>query len=276
MIRSIMVSKLTAAVLSALILLACGEDGGRPAGPGGNDTADSGQFREYSYSIVNTFSHSLDAYTQGLVFEEGFLYESTGLHGESSVRKVELETGNILMRHDLATRHFGEGITISGDSIIQLTLTSGEGFIYTREELDSIGRFEYDFFPWGLTDDGKKLIVSDGSDTLYFLSPDTFLETGRITVRHDSAAVDQLNELEYIEGKVFANVYGSYNIMIIDPASGRVTGRVDLSGIRDGSVPAPGAGIPNGIAYDPVDKRIFVTGKNWPDLFEIELIPAGN
>jgi len=263
-------------VAAVLLLFACGEEGpaGGPAGASPADSGDTEGFQLYTYSIVNRYNHALDAYTQGLVFEQGFIYEGTGLNGESSVRQVELETGDIVRRFDLGTEHFGEGITVLGDSLIQLTLSSFRGFIYSVQNLDSIGEFEYSHFSWGLTDDGEQLIMSDGSDTLYFLSPDNFRETGRVNVYDESGPVDQLNELEYIGGKVFANVYGSHEIMIIDPASGQVTGKVNLSGIRDGCVPAPGAGVLNGIAYHAGEDRIFVTGKNWPDLFEIELIPV--
>lgn len=272
--RSLSINGPVLAALSALLLICCGEDVERIAGPGKDDS--TAQFQLYTFRVINKFNHALDAYTQGLVFENGYLYEGTGLHDESSLRKVELETGEVIQRHDLATEHFGEGITVLGDSIFQLTWTSGRGFIYGIEQMDSIGEFTYSYNPWGLTDDGNRLIMSDGTDTIYFLEPENFQETGRINVRQDSVAMYDLNELEYIEGKLFANVYKSHNILIIDPVSGEVTGRINLNGIRDGCVPAPGAGVLNGIAYDSETGRIFVTGKNWPELFEIELIPLEN
>lgn len=272
--RSVSINGPLLAALSALLLICCGQDRERTASPEAGDS--TAEFQLYTYRIVNIYNHALDAYTQGLVYQNGYLYEGTGLHGESSLRKVELETGEVIQRHDLASEHFGEGITILGDSIFQLTWTSGRGFIYGTGQMDSIGEFTYPYYPWGLTDDGSELIMSDGSDTIYFLSPATFRETGRVNVCQDSVSIDDLNELEYIEGKLFANVYRSHNIMIIDPLTGRVTGRINLNGIRDGCVPAPGAGVLNGIAYDAETGRIFVTGKNWPELFEIELLPADN
>jgi len=272
--RSVFISWPALAALSALLLVCCGEEDQRIARPEAGDS--TAEFQLYTFSIVNMYSHALDAYTQGLVYENGYLYEGTGLHGKSSLRKVQLETGEVIQRHDLDNEHFGEGITILGDSIFQLTWTSGRGFVYRIEQLDSIGEFTYPYFPWGLTDDGSSLIMSDGSDTIYFLAPETFQETGRINVRQDSVAIEDLNELEYIEGKLFANVYKTHNIVIIDPVSGKVTGKINLNGIRDGCVPAPGAGVLNGIAYDAETGRIFVTGKNWPELFEIELVPVEN
>ena len=272
--RSVFISWSGLAVLSALLLLCCGEEDQRIARPEADDS--TAEFQLYTFSIVNMYSHATDAYTQGLVFENGYLYEGTGLHGESSLRKVQLETGTVIQRHDLANEHFGEGVTILGDSIFQLTWTSHRGFVYGIEQMDSIGEFTYPYFPWGLTDDGSSLIMSDGSDTIYFLAPETFQETRRINVRQDSVTIDDLNELEYIEGKLFANVYKTHNIMIIDPVSGEVTGKINLNGIRDGCVHAPGAGVLNGIAYDAETGRIFVTGKNWPELFEIELVPVEN
>jgi glutamine cyclotransferase len=263
----------TAVLLLGLILFSTGCGDERTTCPGGSGEAWPDSFQRYSYRIVNRFDHALDAYTQGLVYEDGFLYEGTGLHGESSVRQVELETGEVIRRFDMATDHFGEGITIVGDSVIQVTLNSFKGFIYGIEELDSIGEFHCPYFSWGLTDSGGSLILSNGTDTLFHLSSDTFEETGITVVTSDSVDVDDLNELEYIRGRVFANVYGSYDILIIEPLTGAVTGRLNLHGIREGFGPAPGAGVLNGIAYDPGADRIFVTGKNWPDLFEIELVP---
>lgn len=260
--------------LSVCLLLSCTEDESTPSSPDGNDTSSTDEFQLYTYSVVNVFPHAGDAYTQGLVYEDGFLYEGTGLHGRSSLRKVELETGKVLQRYDLPTAFFGEGITIRGDSIYQLTWTSLKGFIYRKADFDSIGEFGYTYFGWGLTHDRDNLILSDGTDTLYFLDPHTFQETGRVTVYDDDGPVVDLNELEYIDGKVFANVYRTDDIVIIDPTTGRVTGRIDLTGLYSSGLYFQPPSVLNGIAYDSEGDRLFVTGKNWLKLFEIELVPV--
>lgn len=271
-------SRFTAAVILAgliiFYLLSCTEDDLLPSPPGNGDTSVTDEFRLYTYRVINVFPHRNDAFTQGLVYEDSFLYEGTGLHGQSSLRKVELETGDILLRYNLPTRFFGEGITIFGDSIIQLTLNSFKGFIYRKEDLDSIGEFDYPYFAWGLTHDGENLILSDGTDTLYYLDPYTFKEIKRTTVYDNDGPVTELNELEYINGKIFANVYHADYIVIIDPETGRVAGRADLSGLYDSGLRHPGQKVLNGIAYDRENGRLFVTGKNWPKLFEIELVPV--
>lgn len=254
----------------ALAPIACSEED-HPNSPNGNDTAG---FHLFTYKVVNVFPHDGMAFTQGLVYVDGFLYEGTGLHGHSSLRKVRLETGAILQRYDLPTRFFGEGITIRGDTIYQLTWNSFKGFIYRKSNFDSIGEFAYPYYGWGLTHDPKSLILSDGTDILYFLDPHTFQETGRIAVYNDDGPVGLLNELEYINGRVFANVYQTNRIVIIDPASGRVTGTIDLTGLYDSALYFQGQEVLNGIAYDSEGDRLFLTGKNWLKLFEIELVPV--
>ena len=227
----------------------------------------------YTYEIVNQFPHDAEAFTQGLVYENGWLYESTGLYGRSSLRRVDLETGEVVQIHTLPDQYFGEGLTIWQDRIIQLTWRENTGFIYEKESFDLLDTFTYPTEGWGLTHDGEQLIMSDGSDTLYFLDPDTFVENGRIQVRDERGnPVVRLNEMAHIEGEVYANVWMTNRIVRIDPATGYVTGWIDLSGILDG-VPLTGpVDVLNGVAYDAENGRIFVTGKLYPRLFEIRLI----
>ena len=225
----------------------------------------------YRYKIVNTYPHDPQAFTQGLEFHDGDLYESTGLKGKSSLRRVELRTGRILQIHRLPSEYFGEGITILGDKIYQLTWQNGVCFVYDKRTFRQITQFRYDGEGWGLTNDGKHLIMSDGSEVITFRDPDTFAEVRRITVRAQGKPVKNLNELEYIEGEIWANIWYSDIIARIDPSTGIVKAWVDMEGL-----PVPNRDIEavlNGIAYDRQNKRIFVTGKNWSKLFEIELVP---
>jgi glutamine cyclotransferase len=225
----------------------------------------------YRYKIVNTYPHDPQAFTQGLEFHDGYLYEGTGLKGKSSLRRVELRTGRILQIHRLPSEYFGEGITILGDKIYQLTWQNGVCFVYDRRTFRQITQFRYDGEGWGLTNDGKHLIMSDGSEVITFRDPDTFAEVRKITVRAQGKPVKNLNELEYIEGEIWANIWYSDIIARIDPSTGIVKAWVDMEGL-----PVPNRDIEavlNGIAYDRQNKRIFVTGKNWSKLFEIEMVP---
>ncbi|MCS7191221.1 MAG: glutaminyl-peptide cyclotransferase [Fimbriimonadales bacterium] len=225
----------------------------------------------YRYRIVNTFPHDKNAFTQGLEFHNGYLYESTGLQGQSSLRKVELRTGRVLQIHRLPYEYFAEGITIFGDRIYQLTWQNGVCFVYTLNNFRQVTQFRYYGEGWGLTNDGKHLIMSDGSETITFRDPETFVEVRKIMVRALGKPVKNLNELEYIEGEIWANIWHSDMIARIDPQTGVVKAWVDMEGL-----PVPNRGIEdvlNGIAYDRQNKRIFVTGKNWSKLFEIELVP---
>lgn len=226
----------------------------------------------YTYKVINTYPHDTTAFTQGLVFEDGILYESTGLYGKSSLRKVSLETGEILQIRQLFEYYFGEGITIYQNKIIMLTWQSHIGFTYDKNTFDLLGDFSYPGEGWGITYDGESLIMSDGTSTLRFLNPETLEAPGSIEVRENSVPVDKINELEFIEGKVYANIWQTDKIAIIEPGSGRVTGWVDLSGLLPQSA-RDSADVLNGIAYDAVNRRLFVTGKLWPLLFEIELVP---
>ena len=226
----------------------------------------------YSYRVVNEYPHDVDAYTQGLVFHDGELYEGTGLYGHSSLRRVELETGSVLQIHELDDKYFGEGITIYDDRIIQLTWREKLGFVYNRESLEQIDGFNYSTEGWGITYDGIKLIMSDGSATLYFLDPVTFEETGCIEINSGGHPIKLLNELEYINGEIFANIYRTNRIARIDPATGNVIAWIDLTGILRFEDTTPQTDVLNGIAYDSDTDRLFVTGKKWQKLFEIELI----
>lgn len=227
----------------------------------------------YGYAKVDSFPHDPQAFTQGLVYRDGLLYESTGRYGASTLREVELATGRVLRSRALDGRVWGEGLTLMGDRLIQLTWRSGRGFVYDRATFELLEEFRYPTEGWGLTHDGSRLILSDGSATLYFLEPETFTEVARLTVMDGGTTVTRLNELEYVDGEIWANVWMSQRIARIDPASGRVTGWIDLSGILPlGSCPSP-MDVLNGIAYDPEEKRIFVTGKDWCRIFRITVTP---
>jgi glutamine cyclotransferase len=226
----------------------------------------------YSYNIVNTYPHDPDAFTEGLVFDDGFLYEGTGLYGNSSLRKVELETGNVLQIHELSVEFFGEGITIYGDKIIQLTWQSHIGFVYDKNSFELLQEFNYSTEGWGITHDGTRLIMSDGTSTLHFLDPQTFEEIGQLEVFDDRGPVTKLNELEYVQGEIYANVWQTDRIAIIAPETGRVIGWVDLRGLLTAEDRSEQVDVLNGIAYDAATDRLFVTGKLWPKLFEIKLI----
>lgn len=226
------------------------------------------------YRIINTYPHDPKAFTQGLVYHQGFLYEGTGLEGQSSLRKVRLETGQVLQIHRLADQYFGEGIAIWQDKIIQLTWTSQVGFVYDLATFKQVGEFNYATEGWGITHDGEKLIMSDGTNILYFLDPETFEKIGQVEVKYGTYPVNRLNELEYINGEVFANVWMTDWIVRIEPKTGQVVGVIDLSGLHHGSgQEMQGNDVLNGIAYDPEGDRLFVTGKLWPNLYEIELVP---
>jgi glutamine cyclotransferase len=226
----------------------------------------------YTYSVVNVYPHNTNAFTEGLVFDSGFLYESTGLYGNSTLRRVDLETGGILQLLTLEPQYFGEGIVIVGDKIVQLTWQSHKGFVYDKTSFDLLQEFQYPTEGWGLTYDGSRLIMSDGTAHLYFLDPVTFQRVGQVTV-HDTGPVTKLNELEYINGTVYANIWREEKIAVINPQIGQVTAWIDLTGIQDLKNQDPN-NVLNGIAYDANGDRLFVTGKMWPHIFEIKLIPS--
>lgn len=228
----------------------------------------------YTYEIINTYPHDEQAFTQGLVFEDGFIYEGTGLNGQSTLRMIKLKTGDVLKIHKLPQEFFGEGIVLYNDKIIQLTWKSHVGFVYDKDSFKVLSTFFYPTEGWGITYDGKQLIMSDGTANLYFLNPETLKETGRIEVRDRNIPVIRLNELEYVRGEIFANVWLTNRIARIDPQSGRVIGWIDLEGLspfknNDNKIKAL-----NGIAYDSNNDKLFVTGKLWPKIYEIVLVPA--
>jgi glutamine cyclotransferase len=227
---------------------------------------------EYGYDVVHVYPHDPAAYTQGLFYLNGVMYESTGLNGQSSIRKVRLETGEVLQKHDIPEQYFGEGIINWKDRLLEITWKSEIGFIYDLNGFTPKGQFMYPGEGWGLTQDGKRIIMSDGTAELRFWDPETLRETGRITVTDDGRPVDQLNELEWIKGEVFANVYQTNRIARIDPATGKLTGWIDLSGILPPADRFRQVDVLNGIAYDARTDRLFVTGKLWPKLFEIKLV----
>jgi glutamine cyclotransferase len=226
----------------------------------------------FTYSVVNVFPHDPDAFTQGLIFEESWLYEGTGLRGESSLRKVDLVSGDVQQMRDLPPAYFGEGITMFGGRIYQLTWQSNVGFVYDKDSFELLGEFHYPTEGWGLTHDDQRLIMSDGTATLHFLDPDTLVELGQVKVHDHDGPVARLNELEFIDGEVFANVWQTDQIAIINPNSGRVTGWLDLTGLLEQDPAASPVDVLNGIAYDDETGRLFVTGKLWPRLFEIRML----
>lgn len=236
-------------------------------------SASSSEFY-YAYEIVNVYPHDQHAFTEGLVYDEGYLYESTGLYGQSALRRVDLETGGVLQQYNLSSSYFGEGITIFGDEIIQLTWQSHIGFVYDKATFELLRNFTYATEGWGLTNDGKNLIMSDGTSDLYILDPYTFQRIGQINVTDSGGPVTSLNELEYINGSIYANVFLTNKIAVISPQTGEVRGWIYLTGIEKLKVQDPSNDVLNGIAYDAVQNRLFVTGKDWPQLFQIDLVPG--
>jgi len=226
----------------------------------------------YGYKIVHTYPHDRKAFTQGLEYRGGFLYEGTGLNGRSSLRKVALESGKVLQEIRLDSKYFGEGITLLDQRVIELTWESHRGFIYDRNTFQLIRSFEYPGEGWGLTNDGRQIYMSDGTAQIRIWNPSTLQETHRITVHDGPAPTELLNELEYVNGEIYSNVWQTDRIARIAPADGRVTGWIDLSGLLTAADRREGADILNGIAYDSLGDRLFVTGKLWPKLFEIQLV----
>ena len=229
----------------------------------------------FSFTLVNEFPHDPVAFTQGLVWDNGTVYEGTGRYGQSSLRRVDLATGRVEQQLDYPKRIFAEGITVFGDSIYQLTWKNNRVFQYDKYDFSLLKSWPFPGQGWGITHNGRQLIVSDGSPTLYFLDPETLGEQRRISVHDRGRQVDQLNELEYIKGKVYANIWHSNWIAIIDPADGLVTGWLDLTSLSGRLRSDKPVNVLNGIMYDPAADRLFVTGKLWPSLFEIKIKAVG-
>ena len=232
----------------------------------------------YSYKIIKTLPHDTASYVEGLEYHDGFFYESAGDYGHSSMRKVEPSTGKILQKTDLDKQYFGEGITVIGDKIIQLTYREKVGFVYDKNTFKKLSEFAYTTGRegWGLAFDGEKILNTDGSNTIFFLNKDTYQKIGSIDVFDDKGAIQNLNELEVIDGKIYSNVYTTNNILIINPETGAVEGKIDLSGLLPADYfkteDAKANNVLNGIAYDKATKRLFVAGKKWPHIFQIELV----
>lgn len=231
----------------------------------------SAQLKSYKVEVVREYPHDVTSYTQGLFFHDGQMYESTGVAGESTFRKVDMATGKPLRKLEFADRYFVEGSVVFGDNLYILTWHNNVAFVYDINTLEYRSTWSYPREGWGLTTDGSSLIASDGSSTLYFMTPEFKMER-QVTVKLQGRPMRLLNELEYIDGKIWANVYTSDMILIIDPATGKVEATVDCSGLLPESLRKPDTDVLNGIAYNPADGRLYLTGKNWPRLYEVKIV----
>lgn len=227
----------------------------------------------YTYEIVRTWPHDRGAFTEGLVFDRGILLESTGLNGRSSLRKVELQSGRVLQQVDLGAQYFGEGMTVLGGKVYQLTWKNQKGFVYDATTFAPEREFPFTGEGWGLTTDGSALIMSDGTNQIRFLDPATFKVVRTLSVTDRGLPLTQLNELEYVKGELFANLWQTQQVVRLDPATGRILGMIDFSGLLAPTDYDNQTDVLNGIAYDAAGDRLFVTGKNWPKLFEVRLVP---
>ena len=225
----------------------------------------------YGYRVVRTYPHDPRAFTQGLEYRGGFLYEGTGLNGRSTLRKVELQTGRVLQEIQLDPQYFGEGVTVLDQSILELTWQSHRGFVYNRGTFQLIRNFDYVGEGWGLTNNGSEIFMSDGTPAIRVWSPATLQEIRRFSVHDGQTSIASLNELEFVRGEIYANVWQTDRIARISPKDGNVIGWIDLSGLLPEADRAAGADVLNGIAYDSLGDRLFVTGKLWPKLFEIQV-----
>jgi glutamine cyclotransferase len=228
---------------------------------------------EYAFKILRTYPHDPSAFTQGLVYHDGSFYEGTGLNGRSQLRKVRLETGEVVLHMDLPAEYFGEGIAIVKNKVIQLTWQSHIGFVYNLSDFKLLQQFSYSGEGWGLTSRGTEIFMSDGTAEIRVLDATTLKEKRRFTVRDGATPIDQLNELEFVEGELFANIWQTDRIARISPQSGKVVGWIDLTGLLSPVYRRRTDAVLNGIAYDSTHKRLFVTGKLWPNIFEIQLAP---
>jgi glutamine cyclotransferase len=235
----------------------------------GNTVNNTGAM-QYTYSIIHIYPHNTSAFTEGLVYADGYLYESTGLYGSSTLRRVDLTSGNVLQEISLGNQYFGEGLTIVNNTLIQLTWREHVGFVYDKSSFALLRNFTYPTEGWGLTYNGTHLIMSDGSDNLYFLDPSTLQRVGQVQAHDGNSSVDSINELEYMNGDVYANIFLQQKIAIINAQTGQVKAWINLTGIQNTSG-FNSEMVLNGIAYDAQNNRLFVTGKDWPSLFEIFL-----
>jgi glutaminyl-peptide cyclotransferase len=256
-----------AAIAATIAMLAAG----RVSGLAARQMPELANLPVFGYTVVHAYPHDRDAFTQGLQYVDGALYEGTGLNGRSSIRKVKLETGEVLQRRDVAQQYFGEGIAVWKSELFQLTYVSGVAFVYDRQTFELKRSFRYMGEGWGLTVGANGLVMSDGTEYLRFLDPVTFAQRRRVKVTAGGAPVKNLNELEYVDGEIFANIWQTDYLARIDPADGRVKAYVNLGGLLTPRELAS-ADVLNGIAYDSVGRRLFVTGKLWPKLFEIKLV----
>lgn len=224
------------------------------------------------YKVIDQFPHDPQAYTQGLIFHEGYLYESTGLRGRSSLRKVDLVSGEVLQKVDLDYPLFAEGLTLWDETLVQLTWQEQTGFIYDLDDFTLVDTFSYSTEGWGLTHDGTNLIMSDGTSSLIFLDPHTLNVVRTVEVSENGTPITRINELEYVLGELFANVWQTNTIVRIDSQTGEVLGWIDLEGLLPADVDPVTVSVLNGIAYDATHDRLFVTGKLWPYIFEIALV----
>lgn len=228
----------------------------------------------YTFEIVNSYPHDMTSYTQGLEFYKGILYEGTGQRGESKLRKVNLETGEVIQETELSSEYFGEGITILNGKIYQLTWQMGQGFIYDLEDFEKIGTFAYNQSKegWGLCNDGKKIYKSDGTEKIWILNAETLAEESYIQPTHHRSISSKLNELEWVDGKIYANTYQKDGVAIINPQNGAIEGLINFSGLRDEVTQHDELDVLNGIAYNPETRKLYVTGKNWDKIFEVKIV----
>lgn len=259
-----------AAILLLIVCIACG-NGDNTNVPKVDAPASNPPAAKYGYQIVNIFPHDSNAFTQGLILVDGKLLESTGQEGSSSLRSVELETGKVVKKVDVPPPYFAEGIAVLNGKVYQLTWQHGVGFIYDLQTLERAGQFDYQGEGWGLTTDGQSLIMSDGSNKLKFLDPASFRVTKTISVVDGAAPVRQLNELEFVKGEIYANVWHADRVAMIDPQTGRVKAWIDLTGLMPEGELRDEEAVLNGIAYDQANDKFYVTGKLWPRLFEIKI-----
>ncbi len=231
----------------------------------------------YTYDVIERYPHNTNAFTQGLVYADGYIYEGTGRYGQSSIKKIDMTTGQVIKQRALDPQYFGEGITIFDGKLIQLTWTSQIGFVYDKNSFDLLESFHYPTQGWGLTHNQDELIMSDGSNTLYYMDPHSYQITGQIQVTYNGDPVYRINELEYIQGMIYANVYQTDNIIQINPHSGAVTAWINMEGLVSSFLNSiDSEAVLNGIAYDEKEHRIFVTGKLWPTLFEVRFVEANS